>query len=360
VFKHSPSSPHSNALGYTPPGPDTLRTDSRSSFGDSPGVEKRYPGNVDVIPGLNYYREAVSILGDFADANDLASAQARLLAALYKGQLARVQESWSWLHLASRTCQYRIRFEGLNRSYDSEGDFDKTKNLTLLAYWTCLQLESDILAELDYPHSGLSAMEGTVNWPNNVLDEEASRKIVSETATDLDMINIYYSAQLFLRKHLNQIHSKIYGIDLARQDPKILSETLADLDNTLQGWRDLPHPITFWADDEQPHVDILAARLRAKYYGARYVTTRPFLDYALHVMDDVANGRNLEDVTKDAKGRQRQQELVLFKAIRMMPPEIIKTKVRICIDSAMKSTIALDGVDDHRLIVTNIMGTAHA
>lgn len=76
-----------------------------------------------------------------------------------------------------------------------------------------LTLCSDILAELDYPHSGLSAMEGTVNWPNNVLDEEASRKIVSETATDLDMINIYYSAQLFLRKHLNQIHTRLYGID---------------------------------------------------------------------------------------------------------------------------------------------------
>lgn len=72
---------------------------------------------------------------------------------------------------------------------------------------------SDILAELDYPHSGLSAMEGTVNWPNNVLDEEASRSIVSDTATDLDMINIYYSAQLFLRKHLNQIHTRIYSVD---------------------------------------------------------------------------------------------------------------------------------------------------
>lgn len=149
-------------------------------------------------------------------------------------------------------------------------------------------------------------------------------------------------------------------MDLASQDPKRLSVTLSDLDSTLQGWRNLPHVITFWSDDEPPHGDILAARLRAKYYGARYVTTRPFLDYALHVMDEVAGGKKLEDVTKDAKGNIRQQELVLFKAIRMMPVETIKKKVRICIDSAMKSTLALDGVKDHRLIVTNIMGTAHA
>lgn len=64
---------------------------------------------------------------------------------------------------------------------------------------------------MDYPHSGLSAMEGSVYWPNNILDEEASRKIVSQTATDLDLINIYYSAQLFLRKHLNQIHRHLYS-----------------------------------------------------------------------------------------------------------------------------------------------------
>lgn len=139
-----------------------------------------------------------------------------------------------------------------------------------------------------------------------------------------------------------------------------MSDTLNDLDRTLQGWRDLPHPVTFWNDSEEPHPDIVAARLRAKYYGARYVTTRPFLDYALHVMDRVANGERLENVTVDAKGNSRPQEIALFKAIEMMPLETIQHKVRVCVDSAMKSTVALDGVNDHRLIVTNIMGTAHA
>lgn len=109
IIRPSPSSPHS-VYGYTPPAGETFRTESRgSSFEDSPGMEKKNATNVDTMPGLNYYREAVSILGDFADANDLASAQARLLAALYKGQLARVQESWGWLYNASRTCQYLIR-----------------------------------------------------------------------------------------------------------------------------------------------------------------------------------------------------------------------------------------------------------
>lgn len=43
-----------------------------------------------------------------------------------------------------------------------------------------------------------------------------------------------------------------------------------------------------------------------------------------------------------------------------MPKETIKSRDKTCIDSAMRSTVALDGVNDHRLIVTNIMGTAYA
>ena len=70
---------------------------------------KRQAQNIEKIAGLVYYREAASILGDFTDSNELAAAQARLLAGLYKGQLARVQESWSWISTAARTCLYRMK-----------------------------------------------------------------------------------------------------------------------------------------------------------------------------------------------------------------------------------------------------------
>jgi hypothetical protein len=71
--------------------------------------DKKQYQNTEKIPGLVYYREAASILGDFTDSNELAAAQARLLAGLYKGQLARVQESWSWISTAARTCIYRMK-----------------------------------------------------------------------------------------------------------------------------------------------------------------------------------------------------------------------------------------------------------
>lgn len=61
------------------------------------------------IAGIVYYSKAASILGDFTDSEELAAAQARLLAALYKDQLTRVEESWSWVSTAARTCLYRMK-----------------------------------------------------------------------------------------------------------------------------------------------------------------------------------------------------------------------------------------------------------
>jgi hypothetical protein len=72
---------------------------------------------------------------------------------------------------------------------------------------------SDILAELDYPHSGLLAMEENVNWPNSALDKEASRKLVAGEANEQEYNNFFYLAQLFLRRQLNAIHKKIYSVD---------------------------------------------------------------------------------------------------------------------------------------------------
>ena len=108
----SPPSPHSGSFGSTPDGGESMRPGAhsrRSSYDGSPGATNKGPPNVQKIPGLIYYRAACSILGDFSDSNELGCAQARLLAGLYKGQLARVQESWSWIHDASRTCRYRIK-----------------------------------------------------------------------------------------------------------------------------------------------------------------------------------------------------------------------------------------------------------
>lgn len=41
-------------------------------------------------------------------------------------------------------------------------------------------------------------------------------------------------------------------------------------------------------------------------------------------------------------------------------PENLQDACKICIDSAIRSTVAFDCVDTHRLVVPNIFGTAHS
>ncbi|THY02741.1 hypothetical protein D6D02_05939 [Aureobasidium pullulans] len=360
ITRPSPSSPRQLFSNVANSSAGVTRAQSWDGAG-SQTFDKKQAQNVDKIPGLNYYREACSILGDFSDSNELACAQACLLAGLYKGQLARVQESWSWINLAARTCLYRIKLDGLSgatREYPPR-QLNKNENLTVLAYWTALQLESDILAEWDYPRSGLTMLESSVCFPTNVrfAEEPPTKSDPDDVAVEL-----YYTAQMFLRSRLNEMHVSLYGAKISSTESWQLVPKLQMQSQTLGDWRHLNKHIA-WSDDDPPASDILAARLRGKYYGALYVGTRLYLDYALHVMPEIDKGKTLEELTKDANGNQRETELALFAAInRHIDEDEIKEKCRICIESAMRSTVAFDGVasSHHRLIVTNIMGTAHA
>ena len=153
--KPSPMSPHSSAFASTPQSGDSrhVHRSRRNSLDGTQGFDRR-TDNVDRIPGLGYYRHAVSILGDFLDTNELGCAQARLLAGLYKGQMARVQESWSHYHDAARICRYWIKKQRLDKRgpgqkvHDPKGRDARKENLILLVSWSCLQLERLVMSPL--------------------------------------------------------------------------------------------------------------------------------------------------------------------------------------------------------------------
>lgn len=335
--------------------------------------------NLDVIPGLAYYAKAAEIMGDQGDGNDLVNLQMFLLAGLYKGQLARVRESMSWFTMAGRAAKSLLdRYQLYTKGYwqgSSRVDIqarhglaqarikDKRRNLIVLASWTCLQLESDILAELRLPSSGISNVEDMLPMPHNLPDNEKGDyedvKNVHDTEDENDGLLIYV-AQMFLRKRLNKIHKEMYGDDCLNQTLEDVTEMLEGHEAILGHWRRTLPPGLLWNDDDELPSDILAARLRAKYWGARYLVNRPFLDYALHIMPHIKDGRPIEAVARDCNGNMRDKaEIHLFKAIERMGDEVVWKAVGRCIDAAMHSTVAFDGVPD-RLIVTNIHGTAHA
>jgi hypothetical protein len=339
-----------------------------------PGSESTRTGSMDAMPGLSYYAKATQMIGDQVDGNDLIHAQIFLLAGLFKGQLARVKESMSWFQMAGRAVLGLLDRHKLYRDIywlkpgqalkdDDKGQVriqDSRHVLIVIAAWSCLQLETDILAELNFPSSGIQEKAPVLLLP---LKTPPNKEDIPELgdADETDQTLMYFVAQLFLRKRLNKVHTEIYGPDGLDQPLKAVREMLLGHNQILTEWRDsLPLHLQ-WKDNEPSATNILSARLRGKYYGARYVISRPFLDYALHIMPHVnKNKMNIEKAAMDAYGNPRDEaDVHLFKAIQQMGDNAIWKAVRECIQAAMDSTIAFDGIDG-RLIVTNIHGTAHA
>lgn len=159
----------------------------------------------------------------------------------------------------------------------------------------------------------------------------------------------------------------------------------------LDIWRKSLPDAMRWEDDDPPANEINTARLRAKYYGARYIIHRPLLYYAVHqtsVPPETATAVNSPLYSSSQSGPKSQQvspamshtqqatnmsrwasetgisgqpgETDIWRAnsFESLHPKVQRA-CRICIDSAILSTLAFDGIQG-RLIVTNIFGTAHA
>lgn len=346
-----------------------------SSTRDKLGRTKNYQ----VIPGLTLYGYGTGILGHLQGGNELEHVQSALLAGLYAGQLAHPFQSHSWISQASRACQVLVRTKRYERL--EEGPMQDLYNF---AYWTCLQLESDLLAELDIPASGISRSEGRMELPKG--------KFTITLPNDLNapqtMMMLFYSAQIHLRKVLNRVHTDLYKVE--KQGQTRWSSTVQEaLSLNLDLWRgSLPQSMQ-WDESDPPANEINAARMRAKYYGARYIIHRPLLYHALHYGHAGARVGPVGQSSMDSPTSQQMSPSMLHNKPRASnmarmssdmgstpsassngwtPPKVrikdlpkkLKQACEICISSAVKSTEAFDGVGGHRLVVTNIFGTAHA
>ena len=163
-----------------------------------------------------------------------------------------------------------------------------------------------------------------------------------------------YSAQLYLRKKLNQVHNLLYD---QRQsgDPRLMVQDMeidagirriqAEVKESRNYW--VPEDYR-WADDDPPAPDILSARLRAKYWGSQVIIYRVYIRAILE--GDVgpvtwgsreagANGQALSPTIE---------------------PRILEA-AQLGIRALIESTRAFHGMDSsQRLIITNVFGTAHA
>lgn len=317
-------------------------------------------------PGLDYYVKAVEIFGVYSDGKDLIHAHLFLLAGLYKGQLARVKESMSWYVMAGRILRQLVRSHGLEDkdhwTWTGEAMEERSQKLItnkhrssiVRASYSCIQLESDILAELDLPSSGIVSVETMLPMPGTFPGMSSSHDDPAQSANIL----FHFTSQVYLRIRLNQIHRQLYGPDCEGLSLVETRLVLQEHEAVIGTWqKGLPVGMS-WDLEDAPPTDILHARLRAKYWGARYLINRPFLDYILFINPHPNSG--VGDMTADSHGKPRREaELHLFRAISKMSKEEVQIGYQTCIKAAEKSTIAFDNVLG-RPIVTNIHGTAHA
>ncbi|KAF2101472.1 hypothetical protein NA57DRAFT_53437 [Rhizodiscina lignyota] len=388
AYSHTPPRSAASPSGSIRPSPTVSRatmsmtpsphmsgapSDSMSRAPSNDGLPmpvKKEARNIDIIPGLAYFAEAQDTIYLFASVpnrgDELLQVWAFILAGLYMGQLARVMESFFWV---DKACKAWLRLKEKFNKADLNDYRSKDKNIDLvkLAFWTCLQLESDIRAELNFDDPKIGRFEDEIGLPNNVFED-----VTSADTTDAHDVYIFYSLQIQLRKILNQTHSLVYR--KKKEKPEYTNEQVfspGSSGSILENLEDLrafinksgkPQSLRGWSDDNPTSPDINVSRIRGKYYGARYIILRPFLFHAIKNMKPrTINAQDVETedqhIPRELLGSKRDN------TERLNPDDqdihIIRA-AKMCINAAISSTIAFDGLLPNRFLVTNIHGTALA
>ncbi|KFY31510.1 hypothetical protein V493_01039 [Pseudogymnoascus sp. VKM F-4281 (FW-2241)] len=332
-------SSHSSTL------PSPIIQDRAHNRRSSTGVPSaQYPPgtrNVDVIPGLAYFAAGMEILGNYIGGTGLPYVHAYLLAGLYHGQLGRVLQSHACIKEAGYALSIMLKphLERYQKMQEEVGNTEPNvevkwlpgDNHTLFTFWTCLQLESDIVAELEVPQSDILMLESVMPWPNLSLAEK-NGEITDEGSC-------CYFMQVLYRKKLNVIHRELYGpgkeneYQLEEMNKILTFPYINAIIKDLESLMDVI-PNLVWYENDSPSSNILNARLRAKKYGAEVITTRHFLRMVL-------NSRY------DGNGNMEISEPIMEFAQK-------------CIRAMFNSAQAFWGMGEGRLVVTNVWGTSHA
>lgn len=335
--------------------------------------------NQPVVPGLTLYRLAAATLGRLEGTYNLEYVHACLLAGLYAGQCADPFQSHVWISEAARAYQLLIQ------TSPCEETNDHTKELRNFAYWSCVQLESDLLAELDISVDGMSRFENWVSLPRRTYPMNGPDGLISQST----IMMMYYYSQIQLQKSRNRMHTNPYENKDQGQASRLPSVQKAQIVN-LDLWRTmLPLPLQ-WEDTDEPAKDINAARMRASYYRTKFIIHLPLLYYTIHYGQPIGwdesgaqfSVDSLTDCTATSKTHSHPDHACMIHMLNAMDsdisnnssrfsqnwtspafdckelPQWVLLECRDCVDCAIQSLTAFDGIED-RLVVPNIFGIAH-
>ncbi|KAI9645342.1 hypothetical protein NHQ30_006078 [Ciborinia camelliae] len=217
-------------------------------------------------PGLPYFAAAWALLPSLMTRSSVLSAQCTVLASAYLFYLVRPLEAWTLLSSTSMKLQLLLSAPG--RIPVSQ------RELCERVYWNSLLFESDLLAELDLPHSGIVQYEEVVGLPGGFEQED-------EEGVGRDEL-WYFLAEIALRRLLNRVSQLIYSKD-SMASTSSLEPVVAELDFQLSQWYEsLPLPLQF-SYTRAPLADPVQTVLRLRYFACRTIIFRP---YILAVLDN--------------------------------------------------------------------------
>ncbi|KAF2807843.1 uncharacterized protein BDZ99DRAFT_392311 [Mytilinidion resinicola] len=230
------------------------------------GSISQQPADKDA-PGLAYFSAAWALLPSLMTRNTMLSAQCHILASAYLFYIVRPLEAWNLLTSTSMKLQLLLSAPGRFPLH--------AKELSERVYWNTLLFESDLLAELDLPHSGIVQFEEVVGLPGGFEDED-------EEGMGRDEL-WYFLAEIALRRLLNRVSHLIYSKTSPNTSIAALEPLVAELEYQLAQWYEgLPLPVQF-PHSRVPLSNHVQTVLRLRYFACRTIIFRP---YILAVLND--------------------------------------------------------------------------
>jgi hypothetical protein len=240
-------------------------------------------------PGLPYFAAAWSFLPSVMMRNTVIATQCMVLASAYLFYLVRPLEAWTLLSNVSMKLQ--LLFGSPNRIPA------QWRKLSVRVYWNALLFESDLLAELDLPHSGIVNFEELVDLPGGFEEEDeedgdeaerdkkdqggarkyqSSSRLVDSHLADRHDELWYFLAEIALRRLLNRVSHIIYQKD-STHTLSSLGPIVSELDFQLSQWYDsLPQPVQFPLT-QAPLSNPVQTVLRLRYNACRTIIYRPYI-----------------------------------------------------------------------------------
>ena len=211
-------------------------------------------------PGMPYFSAAWALLPGLMTRNNMLSAQCMILTSAYLFYIVRPLEAWTVLSNASMKLQLLLSGHGRIPAHNKE--------LSERVFWNAVLFESDLLAELDLPHSGIVQFEEMVGLPCGFEDEDDDPPGRDELW--------YFLAEIALRRLLNRVSHTIYSKD-ATTSIAALDTLSTELDFQLAQWYEsLPEPLQF-PYNQVPIANPFQSVLRLRYFACRTIIFRPYI-----------------------------------------------------------------------------------